>query len=83
MIAIWPENSGYIARTYWLCSQRLCSRNLVAEKEKSMNESTFTADYLTGVFSWGNLAALPKKEKPEVLQYRACLKDGGLQEKVL
>ena len=54
-----------------------------AEKEKSMNESTFTADYLTGVFSWGNLAALPKKEKPEVLQYRACLKDGGLQDKVL
>ena len=53
------------------------------DNEESTEEVSFTPDYLTGVFSWGSLAALPEKKEPVVLQYRACMRDGGLEDKVV
>ena len=39
-------------------------------------ESTFTPNFLTGVFTWGGIAGLPEKRKPVVMQYRAFTKEG-------
>ena len=38
-------------------------------------ESTFTPNFLTGVFTWGGIAGLPEKRKPVVMQYRAFTKE--------
>ena len=39
-------------------------------------ESTFTPNFLTGVFTWGGIAGLPERRKPVVMQYRAFTKEG-------
>ena len=43
-------------------------------------ESTFTPNFLTGVFTWGGIAGLPEKRKPVVMQYRAFTKEAFTKE---
>ena len=47
-----------------------------AEEMDAEEESTFTPNFLTGVFTWGGIAGLPDKRKPVILQYRAFAKEG-------
>ena len=47
-----------------------------AEEMDAEEESTFTPNFLTGVFTWGGIAGLPDKRKSVVLQYRAFAKEG-------
>ena len=54
-----------------------------AAKDDGVEMVTFTPDYLIATFSCGQLSALPDKRKPVVLQYRACMRNGGLQDKVV
>ena len=43
--------------------------------EAETEETTFTPNYLPGVFTWGATAPLPDKSKPVVLQYKAFIKE--------
>ena len=46
-------------------------------------EVSYSPGYLPGMFSWGKFSPLPETKKPVVLQFRACMGDGGQDNKVL
>ena len=46
-------------------------------------EVSYSPGYLPGLFSWGKFSPLPETKKPVVLQFRACMGDGGQDNKVL
>ena len=69
------ENSCGAAEAVEPVADNHAAEAVPAQEMGADEESTFTPNFLTGVFTWGDIAGLPEKRKPVVMQYRAFTKE--------
>ena len=70
------ENAGGAAETVEAVADDHAAEAVPAQEMGADEETTFTPNFLTGVFTWGGIAGMPERRKPVVMQYRAFTKEG-------
>ena len=70
------ENAGGAAEAVEAVADDHAAEAVPAQEMGADEETTFTPNFLTGVFTWGGIAGLPERRKPVVMQYRAFTKEG-------